>query len=266
MSEGVSLVAAERVPVVYEDLRPAEALLQALEQLEQLGSVVDTVFARVVGRVAEERARLEADFKRMTHAANHEPEWEEDDEAQEARRKKRLKIAVISTACLLAVVLMGLGIFLWSYSRDDGLIFDNVYALDINLGGMSQEQATQVLEEKAQAVYGAPLTIQLQDRTLVLTPEETKAQLDAAALAEASLSTYTLEAADYLTLDTGYIQDAVNQLSADLESTLTQPEVTVEGQRPDLSAYPLSGSGEDEEDEEEEPAPVTPENGQVLTI
>ena len=82
----------------------------------------------------------------------------------------------------------------------------------------------------------------------------------------ASLSTYTLEAADYLTLDTGYIQDAVNQLSADLESTLTQPEVTVEGQRPDLSAYPLSGSGEDEEDEEEEPAPVTPENGQVLTI
>lgn len=165
------------------------------------------------------------------------------------------------------------------------MIFDNVYAWT-SIWALSQEQATQVLEEKAQAVYGAPLTIQLQDRTLVLTPEETKAQLDAAALAEAacrygrdgnmfdgpgpapaaSLSTYTLEAADYLTLDTGYIQDAVNQLSADLESTLTQPEVTVEGQRPDLSAYPLSGSGEDEEDEEEEPAPVTPENGQVLTI
>lgn len=143
-------------------------------------------FAKPRASAAEERARLEADFKRMTHAANHEPEWEEDDEAQEARRKKRLKIAVISTACLLAVVLIGLGIFLWSYSRDDGLIFDNVYALDINLGGMSQEQATQVLEEKAQAVYGAPLTIQLQDRTLVLTPEETKAQLDAAALAEAA--------------------------------------------------------------------------------
>ena len=243
-------------------------------------------FAKPRASAAEERARLEADFKRMTHAANHEPEWEEDDEAQEARRKKRLKLAVISTACLLAVVLIGLGIFLWSYSRDDGLIFDNVYALDINLGGMSQEQATQVLEEKAQAVYGAPLTIQLQDRRLVLTPEATTAPLDAAARAyaacrlgrdgnlfdrararsAASLSTYTLEAADYLTLDTGYIQDAVNQLSADLESTLTQPEVTVEGQRPDLSAYPLSGSGEDEEDEEEEPAPVTPENGQVLTI
>ena len=143
-------------------------------------------FAKPRASAAEERARLEADFKRMTHAANHEPEWEEDDGAQEARRKKRLKIAVISTACLLAVVLIGLGIFLWSYSRDDGLIFDNVYALDINLGGMSQEQATQVLEEKAQAVYGAPLTIQLQDRTLVLTPEETKAQLDAAALAEAA--------------------------------------------------------------------------------
>ena len=143
-------------------------------------------FAKPRASAAEERARLEADFKRMTHAANHEPEWEEDDEAQEARRKKRLKIAVISTACLLAVVLIGLGIFLWSYSRDDGLIFDNVYALDINLGGMSQEQATQVLEEKAQAVYGAPLTIQLQDRTLVLTPEETKAQLDAVALAEAA--------------------------------------------------------------------------------
>lgn len=40
-----------------------------------------------------------------------------------------------------------------------------------------------------------------------------------------------MEAADFLTLDKGYIEDAVNQLGADLESTLTQPTAQVEGQR-----------------------------------
>jgi len=65
---GSGLVFPQRVPIVYEDLRPQEALLQALEQLEQLGAVVDNVFARVVGRVAEERKRLEGLAGRLATA------------------------------------------------------------------------------------------------------------------------------------------------------------------------------------------------------
>ena len=101
-------------------------------------------FTKPRGSAAQERARLEADFKRMTQAAGgtqgREPAGARE---PEARRKKRLKITVISVAAVLAVVVLGLSIFLWNYSKDDGLIFDNVYALNVNLSGMTQEQAVQ---------------------------------------------------------------------------------------------------------------------------
>ena len=72
------------------------------------------------------------------------------------------------------------------------------------------------------------------------------------------LSTHTMEAADFLALDKGYIEDAVNQLGADLESTLTQPTAQVEGQRPDLSGY--------EGETGQEQTPIIPENGQTLIL
>ena len=50
-------------------------------------------------------------------------------------------IALIAFCAVLAV---GIGVFLWIYSRDDGLIFDNVYALGIDLSGMTQEEAARM--------------------------------------------------------------------------------------------------------------------------
>ena len=237
-------------------------------------------FSKPRGSAAQERARLEADFKRMTQAASGAPGREPGKKQNaEAQRSKRRKVAVISVAAVLAVVVLGLAGFLWSYSRDDGLIFDNVYALNVNLGGMTQEQAAKALEEQAQTLYGQPLVIRLQDRDLVLTPENTKVRLDARALAEAAcqygrdgnmfdrararseaaLGSHTVEAAEYLTLDRGYIEDAVNQLGADLESTLLQPSAQVEGQRPDLSSY-------EEEAGEPGQSPIIPEHGQTLVL
>ena len=93
-------------------------------------------FTKPRGSAAQERARLEADFKRMTQSAGGRPDREPAGAQEpEARRKKRLKITAISVAAVLAVVVLGLSFFLWSYSRDDGLIFDNVYALNLNLSG-----------------------------------------------------------------------------------------------------------------------------------
>lgn len=144
-------------------------------------------FTKPRGSAAQERARLEADFKRMTQSAGGRPDREPAGAQEpEARRKKRLKITAISVAAVLAVVVLGLSFFLWSYSRDDGLIFDNVYALNLNLSGMTQEQAAQALETQAQSLYGQSLVIHLQDRDLVLPPENTKVRLDAQAMAEAA--------------------------------------------------------------------------------
>ncbi|MFR0734995.1 MAG: VanW family protein [Oscillospiraceae bacterium] len=79
----------------------------------------------------------------------------------------------------------------------------------------------------------------------------------ARARSEAALSTHTMEAADFLTLDKGYIEDAVNQLGADLESTLTQPTAQVEGSARTLSGYEETG---------QEQTPIIPENGQTLIL
>lgn len=59
--------------------------------------------------------------------------------------RKKLLIALVSLVGALAV---GTGIFLWIYSRDDGLIFDNVYFMDQNLGGMTQEEARTVIDNR----------------------------------------------------------------------------------------------------------------------
>lgn len=247
---------------------------------------------------ASERARLEADFKKMT-GDQPEADWENDTERGQ-RRKKRLLIALAS---FLGVLVVGIGVFLWSYSRDDGLIFDNVYVLDVNLGGMTQEQAEAAIADKARELYAQTLTIQLQDRNLVLTPEDTRAQVDAKAAAQAAfeygrdgnmfdrararsaaaLTSYTMNVGAYLQLDNAYIRDAVNQLGADLESALAQPTITVTGQRPDLTKYALPDrlpedareEDEDDGDDEETASDVTiidfdepyyVEGGQTITI
>lgn len=236
---------------------------------------------------------MAAEFQRFT-------QQEAEAERSGGNGKKKWMIALIAFCAVLAV---GIGVFLWIYSRDDGLIFDNVYALGIDLSGMTQEEAAQALAEKAEELYAQPLTIRLQDRSLVLTPADTGASLDAGAAAQAAfdygrdgnmfqrararsaaaLTTHTLELGDFLTMDTGYIRDAVNQLGAEIESTLTQPTVTVEGTKPDLSKYALpdrlpdeeDGGEEDSEEEGEDTAEVTlidftepyyVENGQTMTI
>lgn len=237
---------------------------------------------------------MAAEFQRFT-----QPEAEA--EYSGGNGKKKWMIALVA---FCAVLVVGIGVFLWIYSRDDGLIFDNVYALDINLGGMTQEEAAQALADKAEEIYAQPLTIRLQDRNLVLTPADTGARLDAQAAAQAAfdygrdgnmfqrararsaaaLTTHTLDLGDFLTMDTGYIRDAVDQLGAGIESTLTQPTVTVEGTKPDLSKYALPDRLPDEEDsedsEEDEESgddtaevtlidftePYYVENGQTMTI
>jgi hypothetical protein len=58
-------MATYTMPLVYQDLRPVEALSQSLDQLEHLGRVVDDLFGRVAARVGAERGRLEALARRL---------------------------------------------------------------------------------------------------------------------------------------------------------------------------------------------------------
>lgn len=227
-----------------------------------------------------ERERLRAELQSLARQADGEPVAPLGDQ-----RRKTPGAGWIVLLCLLLAAGVGTGVFLWSFSLDDGLIFDNVYAMGLNLGGMTRDQAQEALERRAEAVYGQPLTVQLPDRQLVLSPEEVHAQVDASAMAEAAFrhgrqgnlfqrararseaahTTFTLELHDYLRLNEAGIRQAVNWLHDEIERDLIQPTVTVVGRRPDLSAYALPDtytSGMEELGQ----TPVTVEGGQKLVI
>ncbi len=172
-----------------------------------------------------------------------------------ARKKKRSFVGVL--VALLMVLIIGTGVFLWIYSRDDGLIFNNVYAMGVDLSGMTQEQVESSVEKRVSDVYSKDLVINLQDRKLVFTPEQIGVRVDSKAIAQAAfdygregnmfqrakarsaadLSTHEIDVTQYLTFDQAYIQQAIEKLGQEIFTPLTQPEVKIEGKKPDLSLY-----------------------------
>lgn len=236
---------------------------------------------------ANQNERLERDYRRMTQ----KPVKKKTTAKKRRPEDFKKKVMITMIAVMLALV-VGIGLFLWIYSRDDGLIFDNVYALDINLAGMTQEEAAAAIEQRAQELFAQDLTVELQDRTLVLVAEDTGASVDAQAIAQnaftygregnmfqrakarsaAALTSYTLPLEDYLELDEYYIREAVEQLAAEIHTELTQPVVTITGQLPDLTKYVMPDSIPEGEELPEGITVVDPEKanyvegGQKLTI
>ena len=199
------------------------------------------------------------------------------------KKKKKGKGGAIAAACIAGLLLLGVGgVFLYDKLSDDGLILDNVYAAGINIGNMSKEEAAKAIEDATKDTYTAQnLTVELPDCKLVLSPEETKANLDvnklvedawnygrggnvitrARARADAQISDYTFELMPYLNLDTDYIQGSLEQLSADVSSELTQPTVKVEGTRP-----PEKTENAEEDEDPEETENTAEAEGQKMTI
>ena len=206
---------------------------------------LDQAFAQVT-EAANSRGGKQPGFDTYTDAA--EPE---------TKPKKKTKTIVITVVSILLVLALAAGGGIWwflDYTEDDGKIYTNVYAAGINLTGMTPEEATAALQNTAIAYAQQELTIKLPDTELVLTPENTGAKLDVEGLVEAAyaygrsgnrwentqaktsaaLTSYHLEALDYLTLDTAYIRGEVDALAAAAESSLTQPSITVTGEVPAL--------------------------------
>ena len=170
------------------------------------------------------------------------------------RRNKT--IAIISICTLAAVLVMCLGIGLWFYfatSADNGLIMDNTFVAGINIGGMSPENAASALRNKLESQLNSQsIVLSLPGGQLELTPEDTNVKLDIdllvndayrygrtgsrndriEAMANAALTKREIGLLSYMTLDTGYIKDALNQFLVNSGSTLTQPTIQIEGARP----------------------------------
>lgn len=203
---------------------------------------------------------MEEAFRQVTEAANGNVEVIPDLDTQERvmpKKKKNKTIAiVVSVVALVLAAVVGIGIwFFMDATKDDGLIYSNVYAAGLNLGGMTPDQAKEAIREVTDDTYAEKnLTIQLPDTTLFLRPGQTGAELDVDALvdaayaygregsrwqraqarADAALTSYSFDLMDYLTLDEDSIRQLLDDQAQAVKSSLTQPTVKVEGEVPPL--------------------------------
>ena len=89
-----------------------------------------------------------------------------------------LLLGIISAALVLALVI---GVLVYGIVLKKGdTIYPNVYVAGINVGGMTREKAIAAVDEAIAASYAsATLKVQLPDRTISFSPEQTNVALDA---------------------------------------------------------------------------------------
>ena len=168
----------------------------------------------------------------------------------------RRKRPVILAALVLSVVIaLGTWWFL-DYTKDDGLIYPNVWVYGMNLGGQTVEDAAAALRLMDTDSYQSKsMTVNLPDRVLTLTPEQSGVKLDVDGLVQlchrygregnrwqntqarkqAALTSYEPDVSPFVQLDQDAILSMLTAVNSDAASTLTQPVVTVTGETPDLN-------------------------------
>jgi len=174
-----------------------------------------------------------------------------------------LIIILIAVAVLLvAAIAITLAIIL-KEPEDDGLILNNVYAAGVDLSGMTPEEAKTALKNATDNTYTQlDMSVQILSQTLLLSPKDTGAKLDVDAVVKAAynygrtgsqsdqqkdknqamMSSYHVPILQYLNLDTDYIQQQLAKVGEVYSTTLSQPTVTVTGDKPSMtqSSYDTS--------------------------
>lgn len=175
--------------------------------------------------------------------------------------KKNQKM-VMAGACAGALLLIFAFIAVFFFgSSDDGLILDNVYIANIEVGGMTKNEAISTVKAATSNTYGSQdMVINLSGTELRLSPKDTGVSLDVKAAVnaaydygrtgskaeqeEAQKSSKTedhiIAVLPYLDLDTDYILDVLTSYAEDSGSTLTQTTYGLEGDEPELSADKFS--------------------------
>lgn len=181
-----------------------------------------------------------------------------DDTQEYPEQEPNRKPVIIAVTCVVLVLLLVLGGGIWYFlnlTADDGLIYANVTAAGVDVGGMTVEEAAAAIHEATDGTYTeTSMVVKLPDGELVLQPADTGAKLDAEALAQAAFNhgregnrwenyqaklaaqetEFTLYAPDCMELNTEFVRSVVDQAAASAQSNLTQSVVTVTGETPAL--------------------------------
>ncbi len=195
-----------------------------------------------------------------------------------ARNKRIALLAVSACLCITLIACVVAGVFLLTREpEDDGRIIAGVQVGGINIGGMTPAEATNALQVAiALPLSKTDMVVELPGASLHLSPADTQVQLDLEALIKdayalgrtgskleknlaRAVKQRVLPLLPYMELDLEHIRKAAQEFADGYSIFITQPTVSLSGDRPVYEAP--------EEDENGNitsmPAPVT---HQVLTI
>ena len=180
--------------------------------------------------------------------------------ASDPKQGKNRKIILISVCSVAVVLLISIIVSIWyfvGWPTDDGLILNNVMVAGINLGGMTQEQAEEVLHKATDDTYTKQdMVVELPDVTMNFTPAVTGAKLDVQAVVdeaynygrkgnytereaakEAALtSTHHIPLLPYLNLDLEYIKNELMTYGESFNSIYEPSSVEFDIEKPILDA------------------------------
>lgn len=186
--------------------------------------------------VAEKTANRQNGVKRERPRGEQPP--------KERRTGPGTILGVVAGALVLALVL---GVFIYGIVLKNGkTIYPNVYVAGINVGGMNKEEASGAVDEAVLASYAsATMKVQLPDRTLSFSPDQTNVVLnpeDAINQAMdygrsgnpfAAVTTYFasrhrehyVDLQSILNLDTDYIRQELEKVAKEIETAAAPSEV-----------------------------------------
>ena len=153
-------------------------------------------------------------------------------------------LGIIAGCLVLALVT---GVFIYGLVLKGGkTIYPNVYVAGINVGGMERAEAIAAVDDAVAASYAsATLKVQLPDRTLSFSPEQTNVALDADEAIDEALAygrsgnpfaavtsyfscrsrEHYIDLQTILDLDTDYIRAMIDQVAAEVETDPAQTTV-----------------------------------------
>ena len=163
---------------------------------------------------------------------------------------KLITFAFIISA-LAVILIICAGLFYYNGWLQDTKI-NNVSIGGISLKGLTTEEAISLLDtHKDNLLPKKDIIIRIQEDTLVLTNEQTKAQMDIAAIANAAYLhgrnntdgdiPLALDPQDFVKLDASSIRPILKAFVQPFNGVPVETSVTVQGDRPDLTNPPVDG-------------------------
>lgn len=170
------------------------------------------------------------------------------------KNRKVVLFALCAAALLLIVGFMGI-FFASTTDPYEKTILNNVIIADVNVGGMTKEEAISAVKQATSHTYPVlDMVVDLAGKEVRLSPADTGVSLDVKAAVEAAYDygrtgtkdekeqaylnsltgSHIIGLLPYLELDTQHIMDILKQYAQDSGSTLTQPSYGLEGGLVDL--------------------------------